>query len=181
MRAGRPLRGPGPEGGGFAAAHLKERAAALWPGDAPREGTGPPLSVKAGRDRRATANRPAAWHMYTPSPALTLSLRRPQGQEKRAGAACPTRGAARPVTTRPAHQRTPGKRSELAFDSQEERENYTNPLTVSVHASRGLPVAGMSRRMVVSAMLALAPGCTVAAPSQQWRHSSCRHERWRRG
>ena len=71
MRAGRPLRGPEPEGGGFAAAHLKERAAALWPGDAPREGTGPPLSVKAGCDRGATANRPAAWHMYTRSPALS--------------------------------------------------------------------------------------------------------------
>ena len=89
MRAGRPLRGPGSEGGGFAAAHLTERAAALGPGDAPREGTGPPLSVKAGCDRRATANRPAAWHMYTPSTALTLSLRRPQGTGKRAGPACP--------------------------------------------------------------------------------------------
>ena len=108
MTAGRPLRGPDREGGGFAAAHLQGRAAALWPGDAPREGTGPPLSVKAGCDRRATANRPAAWHMYTPSPALTLSLRRPQGQEKRAGAACPTRGAARPDTPARTCKRTPG-------------------------------------------------------------------------
>ena len=95
MRAGRPLRGPGPEGGGFAAAHLKERAAALGPGDAPREGTGPPLSVKAGCGRRATANRPAAWHMCTPSPALTLSLRRPQGTGK----------AGRPSLPRPAARR----------------------------------------------------------------------------
>ena len=101
MTRGSPRVGKGREGGGFAAAHLTGRAAALGPGDAPREGTGPPLSVKAGCDRRATANRPAAWHRYTPSPALTLSLRRPQGQEKRAGAACPTRGAARPVTTGP--------------------------------------------------------------------------------
>jgi hypothetical protein len=92
VRAGRPLRGPGPEGGGFAADRLTERAAARWPGDAPREDTGPPLSVKAGCDRRATANRRAAWHTDTPGPALTLSLRRPQGQQKRAGAACPHPG-----------------------------------------------------------------------------------------
>jgi hypothetical protein len=32
--------------------------------------------------------------------------------------------------------RDPG---ELAFDSQKERKNYTNPLTGSVHSSRGLP------------------------------------------
>ena len=44
---GRPLRGPEPEGGGFAAAHLYKRAAALRPGDAPREGTGPPLRRQA--------------------------------------------------------------------------------------------------------------------------------------
>jgi len=29
---------------------------------------------------------------------------------------------------------------ELAFDSQKERKNYTNPLTGSVHTSRGLPL-----------------------------------------
>ena len=38
---GRPLRGPGPEGGGCAAA--SRRLPRSWPGDAPREGTGPPL------------------------------------------------------------------------------------------------------------------------------------------
>jgi len=91
----RPLRGPGPQGGGFAAARLHQ-AAAPGPGDAPRQDTGPPLSVKAGCDRRATADRQAAWHMDTPSPALTLSLRRPPGQEKRAGPACPSPRAARP-------------------------------------------------------------------------------------
>ena len=66
----RPLRGPGPEGGGFAAAHLYQ-AAAPGPGDAPRQDTGPPLSVKAGCDRGTTADRQAAWHMDTPSPALS--------------------------------------------------------------------------------------------------------------
>ena len=65
------LRGLEREGGGFAAAHLKEWAAALCPGDAPREGMGPPLSVKADCDRGTTANRQAARHMYTRSPALS--------------------------------------------------------------------------------------------------------------
>jgi len=37
------------------------------------------------------------------------------------------------VVTAPAHQRTPGQRSELAFDSQKKKKkkkkrNYTNPL-----------------------------------------------------
>jgi len=73
------------------------KAAAPGLGDAPREGTGPPLGVKARCDRWATADRQAAWHMYTPSPALTPSLRRPQGQEKRAGPGLPqAQGAARP-------------------------------------------------------------------------------------
>jgi hypothetical protein len=98
VTAGRPLRGPDREGGGFAAAYLQGRAAALWPGDAPREGTGPPLSVKAGCDRGATADRPAAWHRYTRSPALTLSLRRPHGQEKRAGPGLPSPGRGASVT-----------------------------------------------------------------------------------
>ena len=139
MRPGRPLRGPGPEGGGFAAAHLKARAAALWPGDAPREGTGPPLSVKAGCDRGTTANREAAWHMYTRS--LALSAEPPAAPEgSKSGQAQPAlaRGAARPVITGPRSGER-RERSELAFDSQKKRKNYTNPLTASVHASRGLP------------------------------------------
>ena len=48
-----------------------KKAAAPGLGDAPRKDTGPPLSVKAGCDRRATADREAAWHRYTPSPALS--------------------------------------------------------------------------------------------------------------
>jgi hypothetical protein len=71
-------------------------AAALGPGDAPREGTGPPLSVKAGCDRGTTANRQAAWHMYTRSPALSAEPpAAPQGQEKRAGPSLPPPGARR--------------------------------------------------------------------------------------
>jgi hypothetical protein len=93
VRAGWPVRGPDPEGGGFAAARLKERAAALWPGDAPRQGTGPPLSVKAGCDRGTTANRPAAWHMYTPSPALSAEPpAAPGGSKSGQAQPAPTRG-----------------------------------------------------------------------------------------
>ena len=69
------------------------------------------------------------------------------GSAGRAGAASddadeadqPARGAARPVSPFPAHRRTPGTRDELAFDSQKRKRNYKNPLTGSVHASRGLP------------------------------------------
>ena len=115
-------------------------AAAPGPGDAPREGTGPPLSVKAGCDRGTTANRQAAWHMYTRSPALSAEPpAAPEGSESGQAPACPARGAARPVTTGPRAPANAGKQSELAFDSQKERKNYTNPLTASVHASRGLP------------------------------------------
>jgi hypothetical protein len=142
VRAGRPLRGPEPEGGGFAAARLQERAAALWPGDAPRKNTGPPLSVKAGCDRGTTASRPAAWHMYTPGPALSAESPAAPGPAK-AGRRSLPRPAARRVRCPGAqsHQRTPGERSERVFDSHKERNNYTNPLTVSVHASRGLSAA----------------------------------------
>ena len=102
VTAGRPLRGPGPEGGGFAAAHLQERAAALRPGDAPRKGTGPPLSVKAGCDRGTTANRHAAWHMYTRSPALSAEPpAAPEGRKSGQAQPAPARSAARPVTTGP--------------------------------------------------------------------------------
>ncbi len=71
---------------------LDKKAAAPGLGDAPRKDTGPPLTVKAGCDPRATAGRAAARHTDTPSPALTLSLRRPQGQEKRAGSGLPHPG-----------------------------------------------------------------------------------------
>ena len=102
MTAARPLRGPEPEGGGFAAGRLQERAAALWPGDAPRKDTGPPLSVKAGCDRRATANRQAARHMDTPSPALSAEPpAAPEGSNSGQAQPAPTRAAARPVTTGP--------------------------------------------------------------------------------
>src|SRR5260370_39285420 len=73
---------------------------------------------------------------------LTLGVfrfRGPEGFPPRQAPACPARGAARPVTPCPAHKRTPGGRSELAFDSKKKRQNYTNPLTGSVHAFRGLP------------------------------------------
>ena len=102
VTAARPLRDLEPEGGGFAAAHLTKWAAAPGPGDAPREGTGPPLSVKAGCDRGTTANRPAAWHRYTRNPALsTEPPAAPEGSKGGQARPAPTRSAARPVTTRP--------------------------------------------------------------------------------
>jgi hypothetical protein len=79
--------------------------------------------------------------MYTRSLALSAEPpAAPEGSESGQAQPAPTRGAARPVTTGPGHQRTPENESELAFDSHKERKNYTNPLTVSVHASRGLPI-----------------------------------------
>ena len=71
-------------------------AAAPGPGDAPREGTGPPLSVKAGCDRGTTANRQAAWHTYTPGPAMSAEPPAAPGARKSGQArACPdpARGA----------------------------------------------------------------------------------------
>ena len=95
----RPLRGPGPEGGGFAAARLHQ-AAAPGPGDAPRQDTGPPLSVKAGCDRGATADRPAAWRAYTRSPALSAEPpAAPWAGKAGRPRPAPTQRAARPVTT----------------------------------------------------------------------------------
>ena len=59
MTAGRPLRGPEPEGGGFAAVHLHLRAAAFQAGgrDAREYGAAPPASspsVTAGQPRTVT-------------------------------------------------------------------------------------------------------------------------------
>ena len=65
------------------------------PGDAPRKDTGPPLSVQAGCDRGATANRRAAWHMDTPSRALSAEPPAAPGPGK----------AGRPSLPRPAARR----------------------------------------------------------------------------
>ena len=75
------------------------------PGDAPRKDTGPPLSVKAGCDPRATADREAAWRTYTRSPALSAEPpAAPGGRKSGQAQACPTQGAARPVPRAPGHQ-----------------------------------------------------------------------------
>ena len=85
--------------------------------------------------------------MYTPSPALSAEPpAAPGGSKSGQAQPAPTRGAARPVTTGPRAPASARKRSELAFDSQKKRKNYTNPLTVSVHASRGLPPAATAAR-----------------------------------
>jgi hypothetical protein len=95
-------------------------AAAPGPGDAPREGTGPPLSVKAGCDRGTTANRQAAWHMYTRSPALSAEPpAAPRDRRSGQAQACPRpgRGASGAHQT-PRTSRRQINESELAFDSQ---------------------------------------------------------------
>ena len=130
MTAAGRCAAPGQDGGGCAAA-LSRKAAALWPGDAPREGTGPPLR------RQACCASPAATALRTgPDPGDHCG---PSGRKYGQEPACPAQGAARPVTTGPRAPADAGERSELAFDSHKGRKNYTNPLTVSVHASRGLP------------------------------------------
>jgi hypothetical protein len=116
-----------------------KKAAAPGLGDAPRKDTRPPLSVKAGCDPRATAGREAAWHTDTPSPVLTLSLRRPRGQEKRAGSGLPYPGRGASDATEPRTSQRQVSKDELAFDSQKKNRNHKKPLTGSVHASRGLP------------------------------------------
>jgi len=101
------------------------------PGDAPREGTGPPLQRQGCCASRCDGPSGAGLERW--------SLCGPSGRKYGQALACPAWGAARPVTPCPAHKRTPGNISELAFDSQKKRRNYTNPLTGSVHAFRGLP------------------------------------------
>jgi len=71
-----------------------KKAAAPGLGDAPRQGTGPPLSVKAGCDRRATANRQAARRMYTRSLALSAE---PPATPRGPGKAGRPRPAPRPA------------------------------------------------------------------------------------
>jgi hypothetical protein len=94
------------------------------PGDAPRKDTGPPLSVKAGCDRGATANRQAAWHMYTRSPALSAEPpAAPGGRKSGQAPACPHPG--RGASGAPVHRATSERQineSELAFDSQKKRK-----------------------------------------------------------
>ena len=87
MRAGRPLRGPEPEGGGFAAAILHQAAALqAWGRAARGYGAAPPAS----RLLRTAARRPAAG----PDPG---DLYGPAGRKYGQAPACPTRGAARPA------------------------------------------------------------------------------------
>jgi len=128
MTAGRPLRGPDRGKRRLRRRHLQGRAAALWLGDAPREGTGPPLSVKAGCDRRATADRPAAWHRYTRSPALSAEPpAAPRAGEAGRPRPAPPQGAARPVTA--VALRTSGRPgNEVNWRSiiRRGRKNYTN-------------------------------------------------------
>ena len=109
-----PLRGPkSTKGGGFAAAHFRRAAQGY--------GAAPPASRVLRIALRATALRAAL------DPG---DLGGPWKQEEPAGQGLPRhpRGAQVPQRRAQPGTRTPGNTSELAFDSQKERQNYTNPL-----------------------------------------------------
>jgi hypothetical protein len=102
---------------------VDKKAAAPGPGDAPRKDTGPPLSVKAGCDRRATANRETAWHTDTPSPALSAEPPAAPRGRKAGRPSLPHlgRGASgAPCAGPPVNARS--MKSELAFDTQKKAE-----------------------------------------------------------
>ena len=129
------------DGGGLRRSLFHRRAAALQAGGRAARGYGaaPPASrpaVTAGQPRTVTLpgtrTREAGLERWRP-------LAAPEAGKAGRRQPAPARGAARPVTTGPRAPANARERSELAFDSQKERKNYTNPLTVSVHASRGLP------------------------------------------
>ena len=131
MSAAAPLRGATrPEGGGF--------AATVFPGS-PRRVRGRSSGLK-GAAHRAGARQPCGLP-WTPETSAA-----PGGRKSGQARACPRR--ARRATPRGGGRtrapRTPGKQIELAFDTQKERKNYTNPLLGSLHTSRGLPEAALA-------------------------------------
>ena len=114
MTAAGPLRGPHPGGGGFAAADLPGRRAGY--------GAAPPAS-RLLRIAAATALRAG------PDPGDHCG---PSGRKRGQAQACPAlaRGAQTPGGGGPREQAERQDTSELAFDSQKERENY-KPRVVS--------------------------------------------------
>jgi hypothetical protein len=127
VSAAGPLRGP--QG-------MKEAASPPLLSLSRRAGYGaaPPASRVLRIALRATALR-AALDPETPAA--------PGGRKSGQARACPARarGTNHPPRWRAqASTRTPGEQSELAFDSQKERKNYTNPLLGSLHTFRGLPL-----------------------------------------
>ena len=99
MTAGRPLRGPEPEGGGFAAAVLHHRAAAFQAGGRAARGYG--AAPPASRLLRTAARRPAAG----PDPG---DLCGPSDRKYGQAPACPTPGRGASSGPCPARKRTPG-------------------------------------------------------------------------
>src|SRR6266851_4762470 len=126
VTAGRPLRGPDPEGGGFAAAHLHKKGCRAAAGGRAARGYG--AAPPASRLLRPAARRPAAG----PDPG---DLCGPSGRKYGQAPACPARGAARPVVTAPAHERTPGNevnwRSIVRRRSEITRIRYEEVSTLS--------------------------------------------------
>jgi hypothetical protein len=101
VTAGRPLRGPEPEGGGFAATYLHHKAAAFQAGGRAARGYG--AAPPASRLLRTAARRPAAG----PDPG---DLYGPSGRKYGQAPACPTPGRGASSSPCPAHKRTPGNK-----------------------------------------------------------------------
>ena len=138
MRPDGPLRGH--KGKEAASPPLTFRAAAPWPGDAPREDTGPPLRRQGCSASPAATARRAGLEHRRPL--------RPLRQEIRAGPSLPPPGA-RHVRW-PVAQRTnerPGLPGELAFDSKKQRKLHKS-------ANRRCPhFQGIATRHVAAPLL----------------------------
>jgi hypothetical protein len=128
VTVGRPLRGPGP-GGGFAAAVLHHRAAGFPGGGraARRYGAAPPASspsVTAGQPR--TVQLPGTrTREDSPDPG---DLCDPSGRKYGPGPSLPRPGRGASGAPARGTQTNARERSELAFDTQKKRRNYTNQL-----------------------------------------------------
>ena len=125
MTAGRPLRGPDPKGGGFAAADLHHRAAAFQAGGRAARGYG--AAPPASRLLRTAARRPAAG----PDPG---DLCGPSGRKYGQAPACPSLGRGASSSPCPAHKRTPGNevnwRSIVRRNGETTRTGYEEVSTV---------------------------------------------------
>ena len=98
----------------------------------------------------------------------------PGGRKSGQARACPRRARrATPAVAGAREHPNAGKQIELAFDTQKERKNYTNPLLGSLHTSRGLPdtVALLERALDQTAAIIAAISASdagLATPYPGW-------------